>query len=90
MFDEYVDNYCGYIEFGEGEKLLGIIGHLDVVLSGDGWDTPPFMATIKDGKIFGRGAIDDKSIIKKRKNGLLWDLALMLIFHVFMLKQYMN
>ena len=55
-----IDNYCGYIEFGEGENLLGIIGHLDVVPSGDGWDTPPFSSTIKDGKIFGRGAIDDK------------------------------
>lgn len=28
-----LDNYCGYIEFGEGEKLIGIIGHLDVVPS---------------------------------------------------------
>ena len=43
-----IDNYCGYIEFGEGENLLGIIGHLDVVPSGDGWDTPPFEATIKN------------------------------------------
>ena len=55
-----IDNYCGYIEFGEGEKLVGIIGHLDVVPSGDGWDTPPFEANIRDGKIFGRGTIDDK------------------------------
>ena len=55
-----IDNYCGYIEFGEGEKLVGIIGHLDVVPSGDGWDTDPFKATIKDNKIYGRGAIDDK------------------------------
>lgn len=55
-----IDGYCGYIEFGEGEKLLGIIGHLDVVPSGDGWDTPPFEATIKNGRIYGRGAIDDK------------------------------
>ncbi len=55
-----IDNYCGYIEFGEGDKLLGIIGHLDVVPSGDGWITPAFSATIKDNKIFGRGAIDDK------------------------------
>ena len=55
-----IDNYCGYIEFGSGEKLVGIIGHLDVVPSGDGWDTPPFEATVKDNKIFGRGAIDDK------------------------------
>ena len=55
-----IDNYCGYIEFGEGEKLVGIIGHLDVVPSGDGWETPPFEANIRDKKIFGRGAIDDK------------------------------
>lgn len=55
-----IDGYCGYIEFGEGGTLLGIIGHLDVVPSGDGWNTPPFEATIKDNKIYGRGAIDDK------------------------------
>lgn len=28
-----IDGYCGFIEFGEGEKLIGIIGHLDVVPS---------------------------------------------------------
>lgn len=55
-----IDGYCSYIEFGEGDTLLGIIGHLDVVPSGDGWNTPPFEATIKDNKIYGRGAIDDK------------------------------
>jgi len=55
-----LDGYCGYIEFGEGKNLIGIIGHLDVVPAGDGWDTPPFNATIKNGKLFGRGAIDDK------------------------------
>ena len=57
-----VDGYCGYIEFGEGDELVGIIGHLDVVPASidDGWDTPPFEPVIKDGKIFGRGSIDDK------------------------------
>ena len=55
-----IDNYCGYIEFGEGENLVGIIGHLDVVPSGDGWNTPPFEANIISGNIYGRGAIDDK------------------------------
>ena len=55
-----VDGYCGYIEFGEGQKMLGIIGHLDVVPEGEGWTDPPFSATIKDNKIYGRGAIDDK------------------------------
>ena len=55
-----LDGYCGYIEFGEGDELIGIIGHLDVVPEGDDWTYPPFSATIKDGYIFGRGAIDDK------------------------------
>ena len=55
-----IDGYCGYIEFGEGEKLVGIVGHLDVVPSGDGWNSDPFCAQIRDNKIYGRGAIDDK------------------------------
>ena len=55
-----LDGYCGYIEFGEGEKLVGIVGHLDVVPEGDNWTFPPFSGNISDNKIFGRGAIDDK------------------------------
>ena len=55
-----IDGYCGYLEFGEGEELLGIIGHLDVVPADDNWSFSPFKATIQDGKIIGRGAIDDK------------------------------
>ena len=55
-----IDGYCGYIEFGEGKELIGIISHLDVVPEGDNWTYPPFSGTISDGCIFGRGAIDDK------------------------------
>lgn len=42
------------------EPVLGILCHLDVVPEGSGWSTDPFKATIKDGKIYGRGAADDK------------------------------
>ena len=55
-----IDNKCGYIEFGEGDKLLGIIGHLDVVPAEDDWTYSPFSATIDNGNIYGRGALDDK------------------------------
>lgn len=56
-----IDGYCGYIEFGEGDELLGIIGHLDVVPAGDSWTKcAPFEPVIKDNKLYGRGAIDDK------------------------------
>lgn len=55
-----IDGYCGYIEFGKGAELIGIIGHLDVVPEGENWTYPPFEAHIADNKIYGRGAIDDK------------------------------
>ena len=57
-----IDGYCGYIEFGEGEEIVGIIGHLDVVPANieDGWKSNPFKPEIRDGKLYGRGAIDDK------------------------------
>ena len=55
-----IDGYCGYIEFGEGSEMVGIIGHLDVVPEGEGWTFPAFSGIIHDNKIFGRGAIDDK------------------------------
>ena len=31
-----LDNYCGYAEIGEGEEIIGIAGHLDIVPAGHG------------------------------------------------------
>lgn len=58
-----IDNKCGYIEFGQGDKILGIIGHLDVVPVNNDWSYPPFNPKIINGKIYGRGAFDDKGPI---------------------------
>lgn len=57
-----IDGYCGYIEFGEGKELLGIIGHLDVVpaTKEDGWTKDPYQAEIINNKLYGRGTSDDK------------------------------
>ncbi len=55
-----IDHYAGYIEQGEGEEQIGILGHLDVVPAGGKWTYPPFSATVKDGKIYARGSMDDK------------------------------
>ena len=52
--------YYGYGEIGEGE-LFGILTHLDVVPAGKDWTKPPFGATEGNGRIYGRGALDDKS-----------------------------
>lgn len=55
-----IGNMAGHIEMGEGKEILGILGHLDVVPAGGNWTYDPFSAHTEDGKIYGRGAIDDK------------------------------
>ncbi|MGA8944304.1 MAG: dipeptidase PepV [Thermoactinomyces sp.] len=55
-----VDGYAGHIEYGDGEDIIGVLSHIDVVPPGDGWTTPPFSPVIRDGKLFARGALDDK------------------------------
>lgn len=41
-------------------EIMGIVGHVDVVPVGDGWTYHPFGGEIHDGKIYGRGTLDDK------------------------------
>ncbi len=59
------DNYIGEITFGNGNDSdgLAILCHLDVVPEGDEskWLYPPYSATEVDGKIYGRGIVDDKA-----------------------------
>ncbi len=57
---KYVDGYAGHVEIGEGEEMLGILCHLDVVPEGTNWSYPPYGAEIHDDKMYGRGTIDDK------------------------------
>ena len=58
-----VDNQGGHLDFpGKTDDLIAVVGHLDVVPAGDpaNWNTDPFKAEIIDGKMYGRGTIDDK------------------------------
>ncbi|MBT2638421.1 MULTISPECIES: dipeptidase PepV [unclassified Bacillus (in: firmicutes)] len=55
-----VGNLAGHLEFGQGDEIVGVLCHVDVVPEGDGWTSDPYGAEIRDGKIFARGAIDDK------------------------------
>ncbi len=54
------DGWAGHIEMGQGDEIVGVLVHLDVVPEGSNWTYPPYGAEIHDNKIFGRGTIDDK------------------------------
>ena len=55
-----VGNRVGWIEYGEGEEMVAVLGHLDVVPLGQGWIYPPLGGEIHDGVLYGRGVADDK------------------------------
>ncbi len=68
------------IEAGEGEPELAILAHLDVVPPAGEWTvTGPWEMRLLDGKLYGRGVIDDKgpamvsmwAILCAQKLGLL-------------------
>lgn len=55
------DNYVLAIDFNNKEKQLDILAHLDVVPAGDAWTiTEAYEPVVIDGRLYGRGAIDDK------------------------------
>ncbi len=45
---------------GAGRRALLLPAHLDVVPAGEGWDTPPWQPVLRDGRVYGRGAKDNK------------------------------
>lgn len=58
-----VDNL--YARFGDGKPNFCFAGHVDVVsdIDAEQWTHPPFAATIHDGFLYGRGAVDMKGAI---------------------------
>lgn len=64
MDDAYIDPLGNVIgRLGFGKKVIAFDAHIDTVYPGDLslWDFDPFAAHIKDGKIWGRGTVDQKS-----------------------------
>lgn len=68
---------AGYIEWGSGAKMIGILCHLDVVPAGEGWTEDPFTLRSENGRLIGRGINDDKgpavcilyAMIRLKKSG---------------------
>jgi succinyl-diaminopimelate desuccinylase len=54
-----------WIRHGEARPLVVLAGHTDVVPTGplEKWSTDPFVPTVRDGKLFGRGAADMKTSV---------------------------
>ncbi len=49
-----------WAEYGNGDETVAVMGHLDVVSPGDGWDFDPYSGIVEKGYILGRGSQDDK------------------------------
>ncbi len=47
-------------EIGNGHPRIAILCHMDVVPPGRDWKTDPFKPEIKNGRLYGRGACDNK------------------------------
>lgn len=54
-------NVIGYVGRGEeGGRKLFLACHMDIVPPGPGWESDPFMMTQKNGRVYGRGVLDNK------------------------------
>ena len=54
------NGYYGYGEIGQGEDLVTLLVHLDVVPAEGEWSSAPFEMQRTGGKLIGRGVLDDK------------------------------
>lgn len=60
---EMVDNAVGFASWAnhsDSNDYVGVLGHLDVVAAGSGWNYLPFALTIAGKQAFGRGVLDNK------------------------------
>lgn len=72
-----LDGYCGYAEVGEGDEIVGIVGHLDVVPEGDGWTHLPIRARLWTARFGGAARLTTKALQSFRclQSKLSWTMA---------------
>ncbi len=83
-----LDGYAGHVQYGQGEDILGILTHVDVVPEGSGWTHPPFEGRVHNNRIYGRGAVDDKgpgiaalyALLALKEEGFMPKKAIRLIY----------
>lgn len=67
------------VEWGTSPDYVGVLGHVDVVDAGSGWNYPPYDLTEANGKFYGRGILDNKgpilsclfALIQLKKMGIM-------------------
>ena len=86
-----IDDKIGYAEYGGNRAdgaYYGIFGHVDVMPLGEGWNSPPLSLTLREGKLFGRGTLDNKGPILSnlyalyvlKENGVTFDRPVRIVF----------
>ncbi|GAA0498287.1 dipeptidase PepV [Salinibacillus aidingensis] len=61
LITKNLDGYAGHGQLGDVDAdTIGILCHVDVVPATGDWTSPPFEPEIRDGRLYARGAIDDK------------------------------
>lgn len=81
------DGYATELTIGEGDHVIGIYAHADVVPVTGTWKYGPFVPTIENGNIYGRGTSDDKgpmiaafyAVKALKDNGLLRDYKVKIV-----------
>lgn len=80
------DGYYGFADIGQGDELIGILAHIDIVDAGNvsNWHSNPFKLEFRDGKVYARGVLDDKGPLM----AVLYAFKLLVLEGIFFKKRF--